>query len=211
MYVLLDRTVRNFLQELKSDLPAPGGGSAAALAGAMGAALVVMVGNLTLKNEKYGEVHQEVLTVKQCLEKQALALERFIDEDTAAFNQVMAAYRLPKEGEADKIVRNEEIQRALQLAACLPLQVAEAGVKVLAAACRMLEIGNRNAASDAAAAARMAYAAVWAAIYNVRINLSGIKDDVFAAKMRQQVSDVLAEGEANLQQALQLADKKIGL
>jgi formiminotetrahydrofolate cyclodeaminase len=208
--MLIDMTVKDFLAELKSASPAPGGGSAAALAGAVGAALALMVGNLTVGNAKYQSVQDEVKALLPELEEQLARLQRYVDEDTAVFNQVMAAYRLPKATEEEIAARSRAIQQALEQAASLPMTVAGCCQEVLVMARRMLAIGNANAASDAAVAGRMAHAAMWAAIYNVRINLGSIKDQEFAARMRQRIDTVLGKADAAMADLLAEADKKIG-
>jgi len=208
--MLIDMTVKNFLAELKSASPAPGGGSAAALAGAVGAALALMVGNLTVGNAKYQSVQDEVKALLPELEEQLARLQRYVDEDTAVFNQVMAAYRLPKATEEEIAARSRAIQQALEQAASLPMTVAGCCQEVLVMARRMLAIGNANAASDAAVAGRMAHAAMWAAIYNVRINLGSIKDQEFAARMWQRIDTVLGKADAAMADLLAEADKKIG-
>lgn len=209
--MLLDMMVKDFLTALKSDSPAPGGGSAAALVGGVAAALALMVGNLTADNEKYQTVRVEVQSLRPQLDERLTKLERFIDEDTAMFNQVMAAYRLPKTTETERSARSQAIQVALQQAAIAPMAVAECCEGVLSLAKRMLEIGNSNAASDAAVAGRMAHAAMWAAIYNVRINLASIKDPVFITDMKLRIDTVVEKTEASLSTLLVEADRKISL
>ena len=208
--MLIDMTIKEFLAELKSDAPAPGGGSAAALVGSVGAALALMVGNLTVNNEKYQGVQAEVKMLQPQLNEQLRSLEDYVDEDTEVFNRVMAAYRLPKAAEEEKTVRSQAIQKALKEAAMLPMSVAHCCQEVLCLSQRMLEIGNINAASDAAVAGRMAYTAMWAAIYNVRINLGSIKDAEFVASLKQQIAVVVAKADAALEGLLAEADRKIG-
>jgi len=209
--MLVDMTIKDFLAELKSDSPAPGGGSAAALTGAVGAALAVMVGNLTIGNAKYQDAQDEVKTIQPLLSDQLAKLEQYIDEDTEVFRQVMATYRLPKGTEEEKLARSQAIQQALKQAAVLPMTVASLCQEVLELSKRMLEIGNSNAASDAAVAGRMAHTAMWAAIYNVRINLDSIKDQDFVAEMKQQIKNVADKAEVTLADLLAEADRKIGV
>ncbi len=208
--MLIDMTIKDFLAELKSASPAPGGGSAAALAGAVGAALAMMVANLTAGNDKYQAAHGELGVLMPQLEERLDRLQRYVDEDTEMFNRVMAAYRLPKATEEEKAARGRAIQEALQQAAVLPMTVAECCGEVLDLARRMLEIGNANAASDAAVAGRMAHAAMWSAIYNVRINLASIKDQDFADKMRSRIDAALGKAGAAFAGLLAAAEGKIG-
>lgn len=196
--MLMDKQLTAFLDELKSDSPAPGGGSVAALAGALGAALGVMVANLTIGSAKWQESHDEAGELKLELAQALDSLSRYVDEDTEAFNQVMAAYKLPKNSDEEKAARSRAIQDALQDAAKLPLTVAATCVRVIELAGRMLEIGNSNAASDAAVAGRMAHAGAWSALYNVRINLSSIKDENFVRSAGDEVKSLTAQADAAL-------------
>jgi formiminotetrahydrofolate cyclodeaminase len=206
---LMDKTIQGFLAELKSDSPAPGGGSAAALAGAIGGALGIMVGNLTIGSGKYAEVHEQAKQLVNELEEKLARLEGYVDEDTQAFTQVMQAYKLPKNTDKEKTLRSQTIQQAMKSAAQLPMQVATICMEVLELSGKMLEIGNVNAASDAAVAGRMAHAAMWSAIYNVKINLGSIKDQEFVATMTKQVASVVDRSEKLLLQLVQKAEEKI--
>lgn len=207
--MLMDKKLNEFLAELKSDSPAPGGGSAAALAGAIGAALGIMVGNLTLNSNKYAEVHEKANQLTQQLEKRLAVLERYVDEDTRVFTQVMQAYKLPKSTDAEKTLRSQTIQQAMQSASQLPMKVATICMEVLELSSEVLEIGNANAASDAAVAGRMAHAAMWSAIYNVRINLGSIRDQDFVANMNKKIASVVEHSEELFTQLVDKANEKI--
>lgn len=207
--MLIDQSIAAFLRELKSDSPAPGGGSAAALAGAVGAALAIMVGRLTLGSANYEPVHAECGQIAAALEPCLAKLTAYIDEDTAAFNKVMAAYKLPKTTDAEKTARGSAIQAALKQASNLPLAVAQTCLDVLELAGKMLVIGNANAASDAAVAGRLAQAAMWSAVYNVRINLSSIKDAAFVADMTARTEHTIIRSKALLDQLITTANEKI--
>jgi methenyltetrahydrofolate cyclohydrolase len=207
--MLTGNSITGFLAELKSDSPAPGGGSAAALVGAIGAALGIMVGNLTMHNEKYESVHEESRKLALDLEACLIALEKYIDEDTAAFTGVMKAYKLPKSTEDEKQMRSQAIQEALKAASKLPFEVAHDCLHVLELSEKMLSIGNANAASDAAVAGRMAQAAMWSAIYNVRINLGSIKDRDFVTNLTGKIEDIVARSELLMAQLVKTADAKI--
>jgi formiminotetrahydrofolate cyclodeaminase len=207
--VLINKSITEFLVELKSDSAAPGGGSAAALAGAIGAALGIMVGNLTVSSAKYEAAHEESRKLISDLEKCLAALERYIDEDTEAFNNVINAYKLSKSTEEEKLRRSDAIQEALKGASNLPLKVATVCLEVLELSGKMLSIGNTNAASDAAVAGRMAQAAMWSAIYNVRINLGSIKDLDFVAELKGNIEDIVVRSEALMAQLTKTVDEKI--
>lgn len=207
--MLIDKKINEFLDELKSDSPAPGGGSAAALVGAIGAALGVMVGNLTVNSDKYADAHIEARQLMQKFEERLSSLKGYIDEDTKAFNQVMAAYKLPKGNVEEKQWRSQAIQQALQYASKLPMNVANVCLEVLELSVRMLAIGNQNAASDAAVAGRMAHAAMWSAIYNVRINLASIKDAAFVADMSEKITSIVEQSEVLLDKFVSSSNEKI--
>lgn len=208
--MLTQLTVTDFLAELGSDSPAPGGGSIAALAGALGGALTTMVCRLTSGNPKYGEVQDEVESILAQADQLVFGLTKAVDADTEAFNKVMAAYRLPKATEAEKNMRSEAIQQAMQQAASLPLKVAQCCAKILAMAQRILVIGNANAASDAAVAGLMAHAGLHGALYNVKINLSSIKDESFVADTKAQSAAIADEAEKLYAQLWQTASQVIG-
>jgi len=208
--MLTQMTITDFLQELGSNSPAPGGGSIAALAGALGGALTTMVCRLTVGNSKYTEVQSEVETILTEADQLAVWLTKAVDEDTEAFNQVMAAYKLPKATDEEKVTRSEAIQQAMQQAANLPLKVAECCLKVLAMAQRVLTIGNVNAASDAAVAGLMAHAGLHGALYNVKINLSSIKEEQFVAATQAKIKTIVAQDSELHEQLLKNASKVIG-
>ena len=208
--MLVDMKVTAFLDELKSDSPAPGGGSISALAGALGAGLAMMVSGLTEGNAKYESAQSELVLLKPQLEGCIQRLTTCVDEDTAMFNKVMDAYRLPKSTDEEKAQRSAAIQLALKGAAELPLEVANLCKNVLVLSKRMLQIGNTNAASDAAVAGQMAHAGMWGAIYNVRINLGTIKDTVFVEDMKCKVANILAEADVAMQEMLAEVESKIG-
>ena len=207
--MLMDKKLNEFLADLKSDSPAPGGGSAAALVGAIGAALGIMVGNLTISSDKYVEAHEQANRLVEQLEEKLTNLERYVDEDTQAFTQVMLAYKFPKSTDEEKNLRSQRIQQAMQTASLLPMKVAMICMEVLEMSGRMLEIGNVNAASDAAVAGRLAHAAMWSAIYNVKINLGSIKEQNFVADMTKQMASVVDCSEKLFVQLVHKANEKI--
>lgn len=199
---LVDLSIRAFSERLASSDPAPGGGSASAVAGALAASLAAMVAQLTIGREKYAAHQaemQQVLAQAERLRGQMLAL---VDADTAAYRNVMEAYRLPK-GDAEQMTaRTAAVQEALLHAADIPLAAAEACVQVLNLAAVAAQHGNKNAASDAAVAALLAHAALHGAARNVRINLEQIDDQEFCASAELRLSGVVENGEAALGRAL---------
>ena len=182
---LASLTLSRFADELASSSPAPGGGSVAALAGALSVSLSAMVGNLTFGKKGYGEVSAEI----EDLAVRAQELKRFfleaVDRDTASFNRVMAAIRLPKKTGAEVARRQGEIEAANKEAAKVPLDVLEKAVEAAELAREMTEKGNRNSLSDAGVAGLAAEMAGLGAFYNVLINLGQIDDFAFTTEMRR--------------------------
>jgi glutamate formiminotransferase/formiminotetrahydrofolate cyclodeaminase len=171
-----DVTPTAFLDAVAADTPAPGGGSVAALAGALSAALAAMVGRLTLGKQKYAEVEDEMEPLVTKADRLRQTLTARISEDTAAFEAVMAAYRMPKRTEEEKAERRAAIQAAVTRAAEVPLSTAQDAVAALELARTAATLGNANAITDAGTGAWMARAAVAGAALNVRINAAALDD-----------------------------------
>ena len=166
-----------FIDELSAGTPTPGGGSAAAYSGAMAAALIAMVARLTLGKEKFVEVESQMKSILEETLVLQEVLEAAVDADSAAFMDVMSAYRLPKEGEDAKKSRQEAIQKAINGAAEIPFQTARKSLRVLQLAIQAASLGNPNAITDAGAAAALANAAITGGSYNVRINTLSMDDE----------------------------------
>lgn len=177
--MLIDKTVSGFLDEVASNSAAPGGGSVAALAGALGAGLTAMVCRLTIGKKKYAEVEAEMQEVLGKVEELRAHFTELIEKDTEAFQAVMKAFSLPKETDEQKEARSSAIQEATKSAALIPLQVMELCERTLPLTQIVATKGNVNSLSDAGVAASMLYAACVGAALNVRINLSTIQDDTF--------------------------------
>jgi methenyltetrahydrofolate cyclohydrolase len=190
--MLIDKPVRGFITELASDSAAPGGGSAAALAGALGAALTAMVCNLSLDESKFLSHLPDIKAIHQQASALQEKLTKAVDEDAQAFNAVMDAYKLPKSSDEEKKLRLETIQETMKKAALMPLTVASDSLEALKLAGRILPIGNSNAASDAAVSGLMAYAAVQGALFNVKINLGFIKDAAFCDQLQKRIAEITA-------------------
>jgi formiminotetrahydrofolate cyclodeaminase len=194
---LTDKTLVDFLDALASSAPAPGGGSVAALAGALGAALVSMVCNLTLGKTKYADVQDEISALIERSEALRHELAGLLEADVEAYTGVSQAYGMPRDAEEQKAARSAAIQEALKGATIVPMEVAEACVKVLDLCTPAAEMGNVYAVSDAGVAAVMAEGGLRSAALNVIININAIKDQVFAEEMRQKL-DRLLEGKPAL-------------
>jgi formiminotetrahydrofolate cyclodeaminase len=189
----MESTIQPFLEELASAAPAPGGGSAGAAAGAMGAALVSMVCNLTIGKEKFATVEAELKEVLAKSEALRAELTQLVVDDTEAFNMVMAAFRRPKETDTEKEARRAAIQAATKQATLVPLATTRACAGVIELSRVVAEKGNPNAASDAGAAASCAQAGLKAAALNVLINLPSIKDEEFVATQQAELDQILAK------------------
>jgi formiminotetrahydrofolate cyclodeaminase len=176
-----DLTVSEFLNELSSSAPTPGGGTASAIAGAMGASLLLMVASLD--KSKSGTEEERVLLddAKRALVPLRTRLTELADADSEAFDQVMAAYRLPKGSEEEKAARASVIQRALWRATEVPLDTLRVCADALEYGPVIARCGNPTAASDVGVAVRLLEAAAGGAEANVRINLQGIRDESLTA------------------------------
>jgi glutamate formiminotransferase/formiminotetrahydrofolate cyclodeaminase len=201
---LVDMKLEEFVDVLSTDAPAPGGGSVAALCGALSGALSSMVGALTHGKKGYGKVTDEVEEIG--VEGQRLKDEFLadVDRDTDAFNRVMEAMRLPKKSEEDKAARAAAMEEAGKQATLVPLNVLRRTVEAAGIARRIAEIGNKNSVSDAGVAALTAGTAAEAAYLNVIINLPGIKDEKFK-------EDTLAEARNLRKQVIEHAGETVDL
>jgi len=192
--------VTEFVDELASDSPAPGGGSVSALASAMAAGLTNMVGVLTFGKKGYQDNWGEI----EVLSNQAQSLKDtflfLVDEDTRSFNNVMTAMRLPKKSTEQQSARLQALQDATIYSAEVPLKVMRHSLEIMKLAGRMAEIGNQNSLSDAGVAVLQARAGLEGAALNVLINIPGIDDKKVVAKFRNEVSSLKSESSA-------LADK----
>ena len=189
----VEANLQAFLDDLASGSPTPGGGSAAAVAGAMGAALVSMVCNLTIDREKFVAVEEQAKEILTRAEALRAELNQLVAEDIEAFNAVMAAFRLPKGTDAEKAVRRTAIQDGTKQATLTPLATARACAEVIELCQVVAEIGNPNAISDAGAGAACAQAGLKAASLNVLINLPSIEDETFVTSSQAELDQILAK------------------
>jgi glutamate formiminotransferase/formiminotetrahydrofolate cyclodeaminase len=195
----------SFLEALADGTPTPGGGSAAAYAGAMAAALVGMVARLTLNRKKFADVHDRMQEIASRADELRQSLQRAVKLDSEAFDAVMDAFRMPKYTDEEKAARGEAIEQATHQAAAVPLQVAREVVEVVMLAAEAAEIGNPNAATDAGSAGSMAHASLQAAGLNVKINASSVSDREAADAWLQELThltDQAADAEGRLAKAL---------
>jgi len=207
--LLVNLTVKDFVDELASDSPAPGGGSVAALCGSLAAGLASMVGNLTTgkynfktseERIEYKENEARMLTMAWEAQQMKKQLIEAIDKDTEAFNNYMAALKLPKKTDNEKKVRSEAVQKAIKNATLVPLHTMKLCWEVIVLAETAAKYGNQNAVSDAGVSAITALTGVKGAYLNVRINLPGVKDEEFKKNILEQAENIL-------KQSIELAEK----
>ncbi len=192
--MLVNLSIKEFSQILGSDAPAPGGGSVAALSGALGADLVSMVCNLSIGKKDYESFQEELKSALEEAGSLSKKLLERVDLDTEAFTGVMKAFRMPKESEEEKNSRREAIQAGFKDAVQSPLAIASECLKVLRMTEKLLGKSNTNALSDLGVAGQQAYAGLEGAVMNVRINLPSIKDESFVSDTSSKVSELLVEG-----------------
>lgn len=183
--------VSEYASQLASNRPAPGGGSAAGLVGALGAALGEMVANFTVGKRKYAGVAQEVAAALARLTDLREQLLRLTDADAEAYTQVGLAYGMPKETDEEEAGRAEAIEQALKAAAEVPRQIALHGAEVLEVLPVLLERGNQNLVSDVGVGAKLALAAVECGWLNVEINLASMKDEQHIERLRTEMQDTV--------------------
>ncbi len=204
--------VNEFLAELASNSPTPGGGSVAALSGALGASLCSMVCNLTIGKKKYVGVEEDLKRVLTETERLRLELNQLIDEDAAAFDKVMVAMKLPKETDEEKAVRRAALQDSLVDAAGVPLVVMSKCVEVIELSVSVAEKGNLNAVSDAGVAALTGRAGAHAARLNVLINLGGIRAErhaIFVEEARAAMNDMVERADRLAERAMAVVLEKV--
>jgi methenyltetrahydrofolate cyclohydrolase len=189
--VITQSSIEEFLERLASGDPTPGGGSAAAIMGAMGAALVSMVCNVSMGKKGYEAAEDELRAVRAQSETLRLRLTAMVAQDVDAFDGLMAAYKLPKLSDEDKARRVDAIQASLRRATEVPLDCTRACAEVIGLARRAGELGYRGVISDAGVGAAAAYAAARSAALNVYINAPALKDRPFAERSLAQLEELM--------------------
>lgn len=197
---LADMQVTEFVNLMASDAPAPGGGSAAALEGALGAALTAMVCALTVGKKKYADVQELAVESQKKAEDLKARFVDVMDRDTEAFNAVSAVFAMPKDTDEQKAARKAAMQEALKGCTKTPFEMMQLACETLELTHSLVGRLNASAASDLGCSALALRAAIQGAWLNVLINISGINDEAFAAEYR-------ANGQALLDKALPLADE----
>ncbi|MGZ8583279.1 MAG: cyclodeaminase/cyclohydrolase family protein [Actinomycetota bacterium] len=195
-----DMTVDRFLDAMASKQATPGGGAAAAIAGATGAALIAMVGRLTLGKPGFEDLEERMLALVDRADAARAEFLALGDRDAESFEAVMSAFRMLKETDVEKASRSEAIQRGLEHAAGVPLEIARRAVDIMELAEDATAMGNPNAASDGMSAAGMLLGAVIAARANVEINAAGLKDEARRGALLEEVAAIRDRADTLLEQ-----------
>lgn len=180
----------DFVKQVASSEPVPGGGSVSALVGSLAAALSNMVASLTIGKKNYSEIEEDMKKVKEDAVILQEDLISDITRDSEAFNRFMEALKMPKNTDEEKTERREAIQKASKHASEVPLNVAEKSLKIMDLAKIVVEKGNKNAITDGAVSAMLARTAGLGALYNVKINLPSIKDEDYVSKIKTKVAEI---------------------
>lgn len=207
---LIDMTCKGFAEETASESPAPGGGSISAYMGALGAALGTMVANLSSHKAGWDERWEEFSEWAERGQAILSELLHLVDEDTEAFNRIMAVFAMPKTTDEERAARSEALQEATLYATQVPLRTMKASMRVFDLVEAMASEGNPNSVSDAGVGALAARSAVLGARLNVRINAAGLKDRVVAEKLIAEADALAAETEKREQKVLAIVEQKIG-
>jgi formiminotetrahydrofolate cyclodeaminase len=210
MPVIVDLPLQRFLDDLASAAPTPGGGSAAAVMGAMGAALVAMVCRLTIGKKDYEGVEGAMRQALAKAEALRQRLTEMVATDVQAFDGLMAAYKLPRSTDQEKLARTAAIQDALKQATDAPLDCAVACAEVIELSQQVAPAGSRAVISDAGVAALVAQAGLRSAALNVAINVPSIKDAEFVQSRRARLDQLLAQCTAACEQAHQTVLARLG-
>lgn len=187
------KTLQNYLDELSSNSPTPGGGNVAALSGALASSLGIMVCNLTIGKKKYVDVENEIISVKDNLLKYQNDFIELGNKDNLAFEKVMNAFKLPKETDKEKEIRDQEIEKATIGAAEVPTQVMQSAKEILPLLKIVIEKGNKNSISDAGVAVALIESSSKSAYLNVLINCSSLSNQIIAHEIKKRADIMLEE------------------
>ena len=196
--MLIEKKVVDYVNQVASKEPAPGGGSVSALVGSLGAALTSMVGNLTIGRkayEKLDDSQKETIDNNLKIVQESIkVLNEIVDEDTTSFNVLMAAFKMPKSTEEEVSKRKKAIEEATKGALEVPLNCARECLKVLKLQKPFILYGNPNAVTDIGVGALLAYSGLEGALFNVKINLLSLKDEEYVNKIGTEIDSLLSEG-----------------
>jgi formiminotetrahydrofolate cyclodeaminase len=204
--MLSNLNIIDFFKKTASSDPVPGGGSIAALSAAAAASLLEMVANLTIGKKDYAQVEEEMKAISKEASIYRDKLVQDIDKDSDAYKQVIAAFKLPKGTKEEEQCRKEAIQNGLKHATLVPLSIAKDAFKLIDLAGKTVTKGNENAVTDGLVAALMARSSALSALYNVKINLSSIKDSSFVYEVSKQIKHLENEIERKEKEVLSKVD-----
>ncbi|WP_291579526.1 cyclodeaminase/cyclohydrolase family protein [Clostridium sp. UBA6640] len=211
--MLEKKTVKEFVEELASSSPAPGGGSVSAISASLASALTSMVCNLTVGKKAYNELEEDKkASIDETLKASEELKFKFLDlmnEDTKVFLELMEAFKMPKDSEEEKKVRSEKIQLGYKKSLEVPLSTAKAAFDLYKYILIAAQYGNKNAISDAGVAALMTQSAIEAAILNVKINMSSIKDEEYKNGIGKDIENISSEGTRLREEILKIVNSKI--
>jgi len=202
--------VEKYLADAAAGIPAPGGGSVSALAGALGASMACMAANFTVGKKKFAAVEPEARAILEACQTGCEALLELMDMDVEAYSVVSAAYGLPRDTEEQKASRAAAIQDALKVAIAAPLSAFRQCLGVVRRLGRLAQVANPNLISDVGVAAILLEAALRGAKINVEINLASLKDAAFVADVRGEIDDGAAEAARTAASVLQRVYAKMG-
>ncbi len=204
----LDTPLQNYLDDLASSQPTPGGGSAAALSGAMGAALACMVSRLTLGKADYADVQAEIEALVQKAEQLRARFQQLMQADIDAYGKLSASFKLPRATAEEKAARTKAIQERLTEAALVPLEMAERAAELVQDCLRIAQIGNTRVLSDIATAAALAVCAGNGASWMVRVNVTSMKDQELVSKLNGRLAQALQTLSTVSQQVKEIVEKR---
>lgn len=208
MYI--EGPIKAYLDRLASNAPEPGGGSASALAAAVGAALVSMVANLTVGKEKYADVQDRIGELLEGSERVRARLQELVQEDTEVYAVLSKAFKMPRDTDQQKEERTRQVQAALKEATMVPYAIAEQCLEVVKVSEVAAQIGNVGAVSDAGVAALLADAAAQCAALNVKINLTSISDSAFNEEKWSGIQDILSVSKDLKEKVVKMTYDKLG-
>lgn len=196
--MLIEKRVVDYVNQVASKEPAPGGGSVSALVGSLGAALTSMVGNLTIGRKAYDKLDDSQKTIidnnLKIVQDSITTLNEIVDEDTTSFNKLMAAFKMPKSTEEEISKRSQAIEEATKGALEVPLNCARECLKVLKLQKPFIQYGNPNAVTDIGVGALLAYSGLEGALFNVKINLMSLNDEEYVNKIESEIDSLMSEG-----------------
>lgn len=208
--LFIGKTVQQFLDELASKAPVPGGGSVSALSGALAAGLVTMVCDLTIGKQRYADVEAEILQYREQAEALRARLQGLLQADVDVYGRLATAYKLPRETDEEQADRYAAIQEATMEATKVPLEIAEIAAQVVVLAGPVAEKGSKVAVSDAGIAAILGEASVHSALLNVKINLPTLDDELFVREVEKRMARATADLAEKRAAIMEVVEERIG-